>query len=172
VAANFLPFVGPIYNFKEAYYALTKEKDKKKATTKAAVGVAGLVFDTFTCSFTLGLARLEIALGVFGAKTIMKATSSSTIRDSIKESWHKVIGQKPERQNNSDNQDKTSMPIDEIVSNEDEYFSIKSLANAQTVRLKFDNYETIDVLLGPEMFETIDDLVSHVECLRREDNLV
>jgi hypothetical protein len=167
-----MPFVGPVYNFGEAFYAIIDEKDMKKAGTKAVVGVAGLAFDALTFGLTLGLARVEIALGVFGAKTIVKATASGTIRDAMKESWHKIISQKPNKQNNSDNQDETLMPIDEIVSNEYEYVSIRSLANTQTVRLKVDNYETTDVLLGPEMFKTIDELVSHVECLRREDSLV
>jgi hypothetical protein len=64
------------------------------------------------------------------------------------------------------------MPIDKIVPDEYEYVSIESLANTKTEKIEVDSFETIDVLLGPEMFKTIDELVSHVECLRREDSLV
>ncbi len=64
MVANCVPFVGPVYNFGEAFYAIIDEKDMKKAGTKAVVGVAGLAFDalTFGLTFglTLGLARVEI----------------------------------------------------------------------------------------------------------------
>ncbi len=168
MVVNCVPFVGPVYNFGEALNAIIDERDMKKAGLKAVFGAAGLALD----ALTLGVGRVEIAIGVFGVKTLVKATASDTIRDTLKESWHKYTGRKPEKQNNSDNQDETLIPIDKIVSNEYEYDSIESLANTQTEKIEVDNFETIDVLLGPEMFKTIDELVSHVECLRREDSLV
>jgi hypothetical protein len=103
VVANLVPFVGPVYNFGEAFNAIIDEKDMKKAGLKVVVGVAGLTFDVLT----LGVGRVEIAIGVFGVKTLVKATSLGTIRNTVKESWHKYFGRKPEKQNNSDNQDET-----------------------------------------------------------------